>query len=653
MAGISFLYEEYKKDPKKVEKLLESKIEIAEKLDGSRFQVQSEEGGRLSYYKRKDVPISKIDRTLAKYYEKAIMHFDNFSTDKISTLPEGWRFGMEYFPNLHPVTIAYDRLPLNNLVLTDIQVKDPKDKTIDVITDKSTLDKWADILEVERPPIMFEGELSDTQKRRILDFLNTPYTALINRFKTENFTMFILGLLNPELKNSFMHNDNTKDIDGLIFKFNGKEAYRISNPDIATRKIERRDEKPSDIYNLTLVMLQEFLTSLDFNKIKLKEKTFEDRYIEFISKAFNLFVKSPVYKDNFEKGVDFELPKFLTREESGVNFKYIKDTETVTLLDKSSTNRELFKIMLASMRTHKKRASGFFSKELVFHHNELVDSIADYVNGSGLKESETTFFSFREFKTVFLGESNNWEEDFGKDIGDDVENVNDLVSRSNVINEVSTFNDSVVGEEPYVTNTEDKFPSFVHVTKAKKLDDVHRPLSVLKKMFTVTDSISDEKKKTSVCMMKGKFQPFHNGHATAISDAAKESGMKVFLVVMNKKLPANGLSNELHKSMIEEAIKNDKNVCGYCFSDGRSFSEIVSDLPQKMEAKSFAGSEEECIDVNNQTQNSLTSYPMTRHLSTKNVMQKIKDEDYDGYRKLVPKSLHNYFYKLKNEIVFE
>ena len=652
MGSISFLYEEYKKDPKRVEKLLAGKIEISEKLDGSRFQVQADEGGKLTYFKRKDAPISKIDRTLAKYYEKAIMHFDNFSEEKISSLPEGWRFGMEYFPNLHPVTIVYDRLPLNNLVLTDIQVKDPRDKTIDVITDIATLSKWANILEVERPSIIFDGKLSDTQNRRILDFLNTPYNDLVSRFKTENFTMFILNILNPELKTSFMHNDTAKDIDGLIFKFEGKEAYRVSNPEIATRKLEKKEEKPSDIYNLTLVMLQEFLTSLVFSKIKLKEKTFEDRYIEFVSKAFNMFVKSPIYKENFEKGVDFELPKFLTREESGVNFKYIKDAETISVLDKSSSNRELFKIMLASMRSHKKRASGFFSKELMFHHNELVDKISDYINSfENIKES--TFFSFREFKTVFLGESTNWQEDFGKDTGDDVEDVvknSTLVSKS--INEVASFihTKGIIVDEPL--STDSTMPSFRHISKSQELDNIEKPLNVLRKMFSGEESVSTTKK-TPICLLKGKFQPYHNGHVTAVADAGKESGMKVYIVIMSKKLPENGMSRELHKSMMDEAIKTDKNICGYCFSNGRSFSEIVKDLPVKMEAKAFAGSEDECLDVENQTKGSLVSYPMTRHMSTKNVLQKIKDEDYDGYRKLVPKTLWNHFYKIKNEINFD
>lgn len=624
MAGISFIYEEYKKDPKRIEKLLDEKIEISEKLDGSRFQVQPQEGSGLLYFKRKDMPISTIDRTLSKYYEKAVMHFDTLSEDKVSQLPDGWRFGMEYFPNLHPVTISYDKLPLNNLVLTDIQVKDPKDRTIDIITDKETLNKWADILEVERPPIIFEGELSDSQKRRILDFLNTPYNDLITRFKTESFTSFILTLLNPELKTSFLHNDLEKDIDGLIFRFNGKEAMRVSNPEINIRKQEKTGEKPSDIYNLTLVFLQEFLTTLDFKKIKLREKSFEERYIEFISQVYNKFLQTSIYKNNFEKGVDFELPTFLTREESGVNFQFVKDPETKTYLEKSNTNRELFKILLASMRSHKKKPSGFFSKELIYNHNQLVDKIADYIS-SNVKES--AFYSFREFKAVYLTEADNWQNEFGKEAYDDVEKID-------------------LSDKPL------EFPTYDQIIKSP-LDTKHDGvIEVLKKMFTEEDT-EEKKKGKEYCIMKGKFHPFHNGHYTVAEDAAKQSGLKVMLVVTNRKLPDNKMSKELHSSILDEIVNQHPSIAGYVFSDGRTMREIEKDLPPGCKVSAFAGSPDECEDVQLQMGADFPTIETTRHTGTSPVLQKIKNEDYKGYKKMVPKSLHNFFYKIKNELEIE
>jgi hypothetical protein len=119
---------------------------------------------------------------------------------------------------------------------------------------------------------------------------------------------------------------------------------------------------------------------------------------------------------------------------------------------------------------------------------------------------------------------------------------------------------------------------------------------------------------------------------------------------MNKK--KSYLPDELHKNIIEEIAKNNVDViAGYCFSNGRSLNEILKDLPDKIKASCFAGSEEECEDMKTQN-DSLICYPMTKHIYTETVLSKIKSEDFNGYKKLVPKVLHNFFYKMKNEITF-
>ena len=631
MAGINFLYEEYKKDPSRVEKLLDGKIEISEKLDGSRFSVQAQEGSGLLYYKRRDILISSIDRTLSKYYEKAVSHFETLDEDTLEQMPDGWRFGMEYFPNMKPVTIAYDRLPLNNLVLTDIQVKDPKDKTHAVITDKDTLKKWADILQVESPPIFFEGELSESQRRRILDFLNTPYSDLIKRFKTESFTSFILKLLNPEMKASFMNSDINKDIDGLVFRFDGKESFRISNPEITLQKQSPREDKPSDIYNLTLVFLQEFLISLDFKKIKLREKTFEERYIEFICDVYNKFLQTSQYKQNFSGEVNFELPHFLTREESGVNFKFVKNQETLRHLEESNTNRELFKILLASMRSHKKKPSGFFSKELIAHHNKLVDDIADYI-ASNLKES--SFFTFEEFRNVYLSESDNWQQEFGKETIDEIERI-----------DFPTYEE--LNEQ--LTKTDENLENLQRESIGE-LAPANKALDVLRKLYDDSEEPKKKKKTNKVCLLKGKFHPFHNGHFSVATDAAADTGMKVLLAVTTKRLPETKMERELHTKLLDEVIKDHPDIAGYVFTDGISLTQIGKDLPQNTEIGALAGSKEECEDANLQMGPDFKTHTTTKHLNSSSILQKLKDDDYDGYKKLVPKSIHNYFYKIKNEL---
>ena len=70
------------------------------------------------------------------------------------------------------VDIEYDTLPKNNLILTHIQVLNPNDPTQikKVIRDPQVLNKWADTLGVQRPPIIFQGKLQSNQKDDLIIF---------------------------------------------------------------------------------------------------------------------------------------------------------------------------------------------------------------------------------------------------------------------------------------------------------------------------------------------------------------------------------------------------------------------------------------------------------------------------------------------------
>lgn len=608
MAGINHLFDIYKKDPKFVEKLLDSDVEVEEKLDGSRFGFEVKEGNEMKFFKRNDsVPITKIDRTLARYYEKAISHFESFTTDKLSQIPEGWRFGFEYFPNLVPVKIAYDRIPLNHLVLTDITVRDPQGKILEVINDKETLDKWASTLECEGPPVIFRGKLSPAQRTKILEFLVTPSDELLKKFETENFAYFFIKTLNPDAGKSFMQNSLDKDIEALVFKFDGKNPLKVMNPAYKSSKEERKqEEKPSDIYSLTLVFLQEFFQELDFKKIKLKGKSFEERYIEFISKTFNAFCKSSFYKNNFEGEVDFELPVFLTRDEAKINFKFVTDTETLELLKKSSTNRELFKIMMASMRAHKKKPFGFFKKELIWHHNEIVDKIAEYIN-SGIKES---FLTYDEFREVFMvnEEEETWEE-YG-------------LTR---LNEVG-------------------FPSYNDIRKPKRETPAY--LEVLRK-FSTSDNTPAEL--TSSNLVICDTAPYHSGILTALKDAKELTGNKSVLCMVGYPFSDMGTFEEMSKEFINSFgdLLHSAIVIKHPYFI--KVAEIAKD--RKLKIDHLYCSNKHAADYKIQSRDfSIVHSEPNDNLKELDILDHLRSGQVDKFKKICIPMTHNYFYKLKNDL---
>ena len=135
MAGINHFYDEYKKRPRDIEKLLNAQVCVSEQLNGSRFSVTVNTNGTFSYFRRDNSQITKIDRSVSNYYEKAINHFESFTEEKFATIPDNWKFGFEYFPTTSPLKISYDAVPLNNLVITDIIVKNPNGKILEVVTD--------------------------------------------------------------------------------------------------------------------------------------------------------------------------------------------------------------------------------------------------------------------------------------------------------------------------------------------------------------------------------------------------------------------------------------------------------------------------------------------------------------------------------------
>jgi len=613
MAGINHLYDLYKKDPKYVEKLLDKDLTCEEQLDGSRFSAELNDADEFKFFKRNDsAPITKIDRTLARYYEKAISHFSSFTDEKLAGIPSGWRFGFEYFPNLNPVRTAYERMPKNNLVLTDITVRDPNGKVIDIISDKETLNKWADYLEVEPSPILFKGKLNKEQLDKILDYLNTPQDEILKKFKIENFAAYFLNVLVPGMGKSFMQNTLDRDIEALVFKFDGENPLKIMNPVYQNEKVDKKDDKPSDIYSLTLVMFQEFFQTLNFSKIDLKQKTFEDRYIEFISRAFVSFCKSSYYKNNFSGEIDFEMPAFLTRAEAGVNFNFVKNNEAVELLRKSSLNRDLFKIMLASMRTHKKKPFGFFKQELIWYHNKLVDKIADYIN-IGISES---LLAFNDFRDIFMSsESDRWEE-YG----------------------IRIHEDGFQGTQPL-----ENIP--VAETPAEKTVEKEVSFITLLKNLS-SPSLPNGGK--SVSVMVSKTAPYHNGIVTALRDMKERTNQKTFLVMIGN--PFTTL--DTYKSLSSDFLNNNKDYLeGLILCTRPDYSEIDSALKtRECLPTHFCGEENYYNDFVMQTGMKPEYVDAQDYFGTEIPLKALRGDDYHAFKSICPPIVHNYYYKLRKDL---
>lgn len=409
MAGLSHLRDVYDKRGKDfLEGLLNKTVIVNEKMDGAFFGAQKNpETNKFKYFKR-NAEITHIDRVLSKYYEPAIKHFDGLDSGSVSQIPNNYHFGMEWFTSPKAQTIAYDRLPKNGLILSYIHILDESGQISETVQDKETLDKWAGILNIEPPPIVFQGKLTDFQKEKVQEFIYTPFSELVDRFKTTSFTKYIISVLNPEMGASFLRDTLDQDIEGLVFRFydpkNKSEdsvfLAKLVDPVFqanAKQKAQDRVQKKSDDYIWIIVIdLMNFIerhSVSELRSIKLSGKSYEERYISLVNHIYLNFISEfgEKYTD-----LDIQIPEFLQREEFGVNFKMINNNKVTKILESNHNFKEIYRIFLNIFRKKSVRVSStFFTKEMRANLVSQINKLSNVILGDSVFENY--FPTFGEF----------------------------------------------------------------------------------------------------------------------------------------------------------------------------------------------------------------------------------------------------------------
>jgi len=358
--------------------LLENTCVVSEKIQASSFHVRKTNDG-FEYYKSgsKDA-MNKVDRTIVKYYENAIKYFKSVSGDVAEQMPTDWKFGFDYMVDTKTVDIEYDTLPKNHLILTHIQVMSPTNPTEikKVIRDPNILYKWADILSVQRPQVIFQGKLSDYQKEELVKLLEMSETQFKKEFTDASFTRKVYNIFNKGLNSTGLNLDLEKDIDSLILNFfDGKSVknFKLERFD----KAEKESRNPSDMYQISILDLVEYISQYDIPSIELKEDDTDIRYIELISILFNSYVEKHATK---YIGASFDSADFAQGEEFALNTTFIKNEKTLSLVQKDVL-AELYKIALGSFRKKRTKETEIINAALMEQINEIVAKIEALVMG--------------------------------------------------------------------------------------------------------------------------------------------------------------------------------------------------------------------------------------------------------------------------------
>tara|TARA_R110000782_G_scaffold79609_8_gene158024 strand:+ start:9614 stop:11464 length:1851 start_codon:yes stop_codon:yes gene_type:complete len=388
------LRDHFKSTPRPAfEKMLDQKIHVVEKLAASSFHVKRNDLQNEYFKSGQQSPMNIVDRTIVGFYESAILHLQGLTPSIKESMPSDWKFGFDYLIDNNTPNVKYAMLPKNNLVLTHIQLLNPTTNNVQkVIRDQSVLNKWADKLQVQAAPIVFEGQLSHDQKQSLINLLEMSDEAFAKKYEERSFTRDMFSIFNSNLRNSALQESLDAEIDGLIISFiDGKKMtpYKLENFNEVVENNNTR--KSSDIYQITMVDLIEYLTTYDFKKNKLVEENKDRRFLELMSEVFNDYIKENATK---YIGVNFEVAEFAKSQEFRLNKAFIKNQDTLKLVDNNILS-ELFKIMLSSFRNERTKTTDILSEDMINQMNDIVKNINAQVDG---KIEENDVLDFNSFK---------------------------------------------------------------------------------------------------------------------------------------------------------------------------------------------------------------------------------------------------------------
>lgn len=374
-------------------KMLDNKVHVVEKLAASSFHVKKDDLRNKYYKSGQTEPINIIDRTIVRFYEPAITHFQGLTDAVQEAMPADWKFGFDYMLDGETPNFRYSMLPKNNLVLTHIQVLHPTTEAVQkVIRDTQVLNKWADLLEVQRPPVVFEGQLADFQKEALVRMLELSDEAFAKKYESRSFTSDLYAIFNSNMRRSMLQESFDADIDGFVVSFiDGKKMSPFKIEDFRSVN-ESAERKSSDIYQITIVDLIEFLSNYNFKQHKLIQEKKDRRFLELMSEVFNNYIKENAAK---YIGVDFETADFAKKESFKLNTKFIENMQTLKLVN-NNILAELFKITLSSFKNERQKTTDILSEDMVAQMNEIVKAIQDCVDGKIEENDVLNFDSYMQ-----------------------------------------------------------------------------------------------------------------------------------------------------------------------------------------------------------------------------------------------------------------
>lgn len=369
-------------------------VVVSEKVTGTSISFEKKSARTIVFYKgNRETKISKVERTLIKYYEGAINYLESVLDTIENEVPENWVFCLQYFSEDTPSVVAYKQKPKNGLMLTHIQIYDGN-KLVKIIEDPRVIKDWGEMLDISYSTPIFQGKLSSEQKEKIKDFLEVPKEEQLELFKTSSLAEFIIKTLNPQLTSSALQTNLTDPIDSIVFKFyKPGETKSISAKIIDPYNInilhKTKQEKISlDTNEILLLDVLTYIEQRGISNMSLLSESPDEKYIELISNLFNNYIFA---RGHAISGISIDSAKFVKGNGFDLNVENIKNSTTRKLIEENPEFKNVYQIILGSFRK-KRTASNIITPSVVESFNKVVDEIDNIINkeDKGFK----TFFDY-------------------------------------------------------------------------------------------------------------------------------------------------------------------------------------------------------------------------------------------------------------------
>lgn len=623
-----------------VNDLFNDYLVVTEKISGSSFSFQKDKD--LTFFKGSgQQKINLIDRTLMIYYEPAINYITRV-TSLLTDIPQDWRFCFEYFVHNEPGVIKYDNLPKNNLVLTHIQIIGSNGKIAKIIEDPRVINDWSQKLQVTPLLPIFKGYLDFEQKTKIKNFISIPIEDQEEIFGTTSFVSYLISILNPSLSKSLLHNDLTKPVDSIIFKFyqgGNTQAYSAKLIDPYTKTLMKNKEPqdlrrvPADINEIILLDILSFIEERGLRKHDILSSNSEERYLELISNIFNDYISK---RGNDIKNLNFEKADFVKGDEFDLNVDLINNEKTKALVKDSESLQNLYKIMLGSLRKTRNpdKTGAVLTPSVIIDFNKVVNNIKEVTQevGDGNFKTFNDYLNLKDTNESFF----NQEDPEETIIYEREINFRDFISINKIIVEKEVV--------PVIKNE-------VEQLKKPNLNILHTEPGTI-----------------PVNIFVGRFQPFTLGHVKVFEELHEQNGLPIVVFIVRGSKPdkeKRPFDEDIQLAMfaslkkefpfLEAAIVIPNASIDTIFNSVRLTYEPTlwgygTDRKTAYDAMINNTSYREMINVNPE----FSGYEIDRDdedISASQVRDSLRIDDEETFKTLTPESIHDYYKPLQTLLI--